>query len=194
MIRDYADVAGVVSALGLDIRDNGKEELSFLCPFHNDRHFGSAYINRDGLYHCFACGKGGTLVSLVREMKRCSSEEAYRFIADVSGVNCDMLTAAGTADKSCGSALTCYEKDVLGIPRSFVLPEAYIAAESKSYRKLISDKAESMRLRYLKLEDKRIWDAADIVPESMKDCLFPYVRAEIRKRVEICRKIAERFS
>lgn len=59
-----------------------------LCPFHEDRHAGSFYVNRKtGAFHCFSCKtKGGDIVSFVQRRDGLSFREALRKLADEWGV------------------------------------------------------------------------------------------------------------
>ena len=54
---------------GTDIVTGNKREI--LCPFHNDKHFGSASIYVDSKkhfkgIHCFACGESWNVIKLVQ--------------------------------------------------------------------------------------------------------------------------------
>ena len=45
-----------------------KDELKALCPFHAETH-PSLYVNTEKLiYHCFGCGKAGTVASMLRDL------------------------------------------------------------------------------------------------------------------------------
>jgi len=45
-----------------------RDELKTLCPFHAETH-PSLYINTEKLiYHCFGCGKAGTVLSLLKDL------------------------------------------------------------------------------------------------------------------------------
>ena len=57
------------ATVGTDIVTGNKREI--LCPFHNDKHFGSASIYVDSKkhfkgIHCFACGESWNVIKLVQ--------------------------------------------------------------------------------------------------------------------------------
>jgi len=77
------DIDQLESALGIDVvTRNGEEDIA-RCPLSthsgNDRN-PSFSINRNKkLFNCFACGRGGTLINLVSDVKSCSFEDAVAF-------------------------------------------------------------------------------------------------------------------
>ncbi|MDR0722677.1 MAG: DNA primase [Treponema sp.] len=57
-----------------------------LCPFHHEK-TPSFTVNPDlKLYHCFGCGKGGTVLNFVMEMEKLSFPEAVTLLAKRFGV------------------------------------------------------------------------------------------------------------
>ncbi|MDR2796993.1 MAG: DNA primase [Treponema sp.] len=57
-----------------------------LCPFHNEK-TPSFTVNPDlKLYHCFGCGKGGTVLNFVMEMEKLSFPETVELLAKRFGV------------------------------------------------------------------------------------------------------------
>ncbi|MDR1301436.1 MAG: DNA primase [Treponema sp.] len=57
-----------------------------LCPFHNEK-TPSFTVNPDlKLYHCFGCGKGGTVLNFVMEQEKLSFPEAVELLAKRLGV------------------------------------------------------------------------------------------------------------
>ncbi len=66
----------VLNYYGLRVQKN-----SFLCPFHNDTHTGSCFINRNRKSaHCFACGKSFDAVDLVEYFEGLPFKEALQFL------------------------------------------------------------------------------------------------------------------
>lgn len=68
------DLLALASSLGIPVKKVG-QRLSALCPFHSDKHYGSAYLIDKiingrvlkGLY-CYSCSKYWSLIDLVREL------------------------------------------------------------------------------------------------------------------------------
>lgn len=53
-----------------------------LCPFHDDKHSGSFFVNLDsGGFNCFSCGrKGGDVIDFVRERNNVTFPEALKML------------------------------------------------------------------------------------------------------------------
>ena len=79
-IRD-CDIVEVLDALDIEHRTHGRRE-SFLCPCHDDNHLGSCFVNaKRNRWHCYACGAGGDVISLVRNVNGMSFESACSWIS-----------------------------------------------------------------------------------------------------------------
>lgn len=82
-IKDSIDVSELEAALNIDVISTSGSEDVARCPLPS--HSGmdrnpSFSINREKkLFNCFTCGKGGTLLMLVEDIKMCSKEDAYAF-------------------------------------------------------------------------------------------------------------------
>ena len=58
-----------------------------LCPFHNEK-TGSFSVSPDKqIYHCFGCGKGGSVISFIMEIENLSFPEAVAFLANRAGMH-----------------------------------------------------------------------------------------------------------
>ncbi|MDR2398303.1 MAG: DNA primase, partial [Spirochaetaceae bacterium] len=80
---------------------------SGLCPFHQEK-TPSFTVNPDlKLYHCFGCGKGGTVLNLVMEMEKLSFPEAVTLLAKRFGVP---LEYEGQQDPGAASRLKEFEE------------------------------------------------------------------------------------
>ncbi len=67
------------------LKRSGKTYVG-LCPFHSEK-TPSFHVNEEeGLYHCFGCGKKGTLFNYVMETRGFSFPEAVRYLANRAGV------------------------------------------------------------------------------------------------------------
>lgn len=57
-----------------------------LCPFHSEK-TPSFSVNPDKqIYHCFGCGKGGSVISFIMEIENLSFADAVRFLANKAGM------------------------------------------------------------------------------------------------------------
>ncbi len=57
-----------------------------LCPFHNEDTESFAVNPEKQFYNCFGCGKGGNVISFVRDMESLSFTEAAKKLADRAGI------------------------------------------------------------------------------------------------------------
>lgn len=64
------------------------------CPWHEDRHPSlTLYENaRENRCHCFACGRGGSVIDFVMASERCDFAEACRIVAGIGGIFPDEST------------------------------------------------------------------------------------------------------
>lgn len=57
-----------------------------LCPFHNEKTPSFSVSPEKQIYHCFGCGKGGSVISFIMEMENLPFVEAVRFLAQRAGM------------------------------------------------------------------------------------------------------------
>jgi len=57
-----------------------------LCPFHNEKTPSFSVLPEKGFYHCFGCGKSGSLFDFVMEMEHLNFPEAVKYLGDSVGV------------------------------------------------------------------------------------------------------------
>ncbi|MDR2419589.1 MAG: DNA primase [Treponema sp.] len=78
-LHDRLDAAAVVGDY-VRLEQRGQRFVG-LCPFHHEK-TPSFMVNPDAkLYHCFGCGKGGTVLSFVMEMDKLSFPETVELLA-----------------------------------------------------------------------------------------------------------------
>ncbi|MGB9561214.1 MAG: DNA primase, partial [bacterium] len=78
------DFLGLVSEY-TRLRKSGKDYVG-LCPFHNEK-TPSFHVNVElGLFHCFGCGKGGDIITFLREKENLSYKEAIIYLAKRAGI------------------------------------------------------------------------------------------------------------
>ncbi len=83
LIEEVRRQSDIVEIIGEAVRLK-KQGRSFvgLCPFHPDRN-PSMHVNSDiGLFKCFACGKGGNVITFMIEYHRLNFQEAIKSLAD----------------------------------------------------------------------------------------------------------------
>jgi DNA primase len=68
------------------LRRNGKDQYRGCCPIHRGDGRDAFHVNlARNIFHCFACGAGGTVLDFVAAMDRCSLFEAARKLQTITG-------------------------------------------------------------------------------------------------------------
>jgi len=71
----------------VSFKSQGKRYVA-LCPFHKEK-TPSFFMNEEGIFHCFGCGKGGNFITFIMEIEKLSFIEAVHFLADKAGIKID---------------------------------------------------------------------------------------------------------
>ncbi|MCX7974965.1 MAG: DNA primase [Candidatus Aminicenantes bacterium] len=79
-IKQVANIVELASAY-TTLRRRGQKFFG-LCPFHAERNPSFTVDEEKQLYHCFGCGAGGDIFSLIMEKENLSFLEAIRFLAE----------------------------------------------------------------------------------------------------------------
>ncbi|HEX2046687.1 MAG TPA: CHC2 zinc finger domain-containing protein [Acidimicrobiales bacterium] len=91
---DFAAVAGEHIAL----RRVGRRYQG-LCPFHAEKTPSFSINAEEGLYYCFGCGKGGDVITFVREVEHLDFAEAVERLAARAGIQVRHDTAAVSEER-----------------------------------------------------------------------------------------------
>src|SRR5436190_16392017 len=77
---EAADMVEVVSAR-TQLRRSGARYTG-LCPFHDEKTPSFSVNPQEKLFHCFGCGKGGDIITFVRETEQLDFAQAVEWLAD----------------------------------------------------------------------------------------------------------------
>ncbi len=77
---EAADMVEVVSAR-TQLRRAGARYTG-LCPFHDEKTPSFSVNPADKLFYCFGCGKGGDLITFVRETEQLDFAQAVEWLAE----------------------------------------------------------------------------------------------------------------
>ena len=91
---DFAAVAGEHIAL----KRVGRRYQG-LCPFHAEKTPSFSINAEEGLYYCFGCGKGGDVITFVREVEHLDFVEAVERLAARAGIQVRHDTAAVSEER-----------------------------------------------------------------------------------------------
>ncbi len=93
-IRDRILLSDIASRY-TRIEHRGKE-LWCCCPLHGEKTASMVLHDDTGFFHCFGCGRSGTIFNLVMEMEKVSFPEAVRELARSANVEIEQLSPEET--------------------------------------------------------------------------------------------------
>lgn len=84
-ILAHADVVDVISHYITPSKRSGRDNVVFLCPFHDDHHASLQASKSKGIWKCFSCGESGNAITFIQKYKKIPFDEAMRECADIIG-------------------------------------------------------------------------------------------------------------
>lgn len=79
-LSDRNDIVDVVSGYVRLTKKSGAN-LFGLCPFHSEKTPSFSVSQDKQIFHCFGCGKGGSVINFIMEIENLSFPEAVEFLA-----------------------------------------------------------------------------------------------------------------
>jgi DNA primase len=79
-IRQAANIVDIASQY-TTLRRRGRRHVG-LCPFHSEKDPSFTVDDEKQLFHCFGCGMGGDIFTLIMEKENLSFPEALRYLAE----------------------------------------------------------------------------------------------------------------
>ena len=83
-IRSSNDIVDVIGEY-VQLKKQGRSYFG-LCPFHGEKTPSFSVTEEKQIFHCFGCGKGGNVITFVKDIENISFQEAVRTLAERSGV------------------------------------------------------------------------------------------------------------
>lgn len=202
MLRDIIDVQAVLDALNIDYVKKGKR-FWIICPFHDDRHIGSAFVNENGFFKCFACGEDGDIFDIVQKVKFCSFVQAASFIGSLFGV-LDIEKTDSEKDNQLREyrryKLSKEETEALQIPQNIQLKNLFFA-DKTVYIETVLSRAKTMIKKYDYLIQNCFQrngaDAAKVAAlfeHLNKSFIYVDLANEAKRRITVCEDVIERFA
>lgn len=84
-LSEKNDIVDVVSGYVRLSKKSG-QNLFGLCPFHSEKTPSFSVNPSRQIYHCFGCGKGGSVINFIMEIENLSFPEAVEFLARRAGM------------------------------------------------------------------------------------------------------------
>jgi len=162
-IRSKVSISDVISQYVNLVAKGGR--LWGVCPFHNEKTPSFTVNDEKGFFHCFGCGKGGSVFNFLMDIDNLSFVEATQVLADKAGVQIKQESP----------------DDIIRRDERDVLHELYRKL-SESFHYILTNKDEAKEARkYLKnrkISDEMI-DAFKIgyAPAS-PDWLYTFLRSK----------------
>ena len=162
-IRAKVSISDIISQYVNLVPKGGR--LWGLCPFHNEKTPSFTVNNDKGFFHCFGCGKGGSVFNFLMDIDNLSFIEAVQVLSEKAGVPIKQET---TQDK-----IKRDERDVLY--------ELY-GKLSESFHYILANKDESESARsYLntrKISDEMIKTFKIGYAPASPDWLYSFLRSK----------------
>ncbi len=84
-LTDRNDIVDVVGSY-VNLSKRSGANLFGLCPFHSEKTPSFSVSPEKQIYHCFGCGKGGSVINFIMEIENLSFPEAVEFLARRAGM------------------------------------------------------------------------------------------------------------
>ena len=84
-LTERNDIADVVSQY-VRLNKRSGSNLFGLCPFHSEKTPSFSVAPDKQIYHCFGCGKGGSVINFIMEVENLSYPDAVRHLARRAGM------------------------------------------------------------------------------------------------------------
>ena len=90
VIEEVRHRTNIVDIIGLyvQLKKSGKNYMG-LCPFHEERSPSFSVAEDKQIFHCFGCGKGGTVFNFLQEIEGISFPESVKRVADLEHLSVD---------------------------------------------------------------------------------------------------------
>ena len=84
-LKERSDIVDVVGSYVALTKRSGSN-LFGLCPFHGEKTPSFSVNPERQIYHCFGCGKGGSVINFIMDIENLSFPDAVQFLARRAGM------------------------------------------------------------------------------------------------------------
>ncbi|HDV0848964.1 DNA primase [Enterococcus faecalis] len=90
VIEEVRHRTNIVDIIGqyVQLKKSGKNYMG-LCPFHEERSPSFSVAEDKQIFHCFGCGKGGTVFNFLQEIEGISFPDSVKRVADLEHLSVD---------------------------------------------------------------------------------------------------------
>lgn len=203
LLRENIDVEDVLSSLGVDYRiKSGK--MWFLCPFHNDKNIGSAYMTHKGYFVCHSCGTKADIFDVVMKISSSNFMDATIFLSNLFGgtqkYGVEESSFVKEADGYRSIRLSPRELDALQIPSDVNMKALYFY-DKEIYKSTIKEKAKRMIESYNHLIEvcgnrsaPEAYRLYELLEKGISQGSYIALTAEIKSKISVCEELLQRLA
>ena len=158
IIRDTVSMDAVLGFYGYTTRHGFMP-----CPFHGDRNASLKVYPKDGGWHCFGCGRGGSVIDFVMEHEGCGFTTAVKAID--AAMNMGLMIPEDPLEESSRRALTA---NLDGIESAML---EYIQQEQETNEYMITYWFHELQKAEEKPKEKRTaqeWTRIQMITDSLE--------------------------
>jgi len=147
-IRNIANIVDIASQY-TTLRQRGRKHVG-LCPFHSEKQPSFTVDDEKQLFHCFGCGVGGDVFSLIMEKENLSFPEALRYLAEKYNIELPETRKSSPKQRSLEEKLFKINEDALAYFKKnlFNTSEGRKALEYLKKRNITEDTIQKLKIGY----------------------------------------------
>ena len=98
-IKQEVNLESMLRHYGVNLRRSGKDQHRGRCPIHRGEGREAFHANLvRNVFHCFACGAGGTVLDFVAAMEHCSLYDAAQKLQAMAGSSAQVTPTANNKE------------------------------------------------------------------------------------------------
>ncbi|NIM92064.1 MAG: DNA primase [Candidatus Aminicenantes bacterium] len=147
-IRNIANIVDIASQY-TTLRRRGRKHVG-LCPFHSEKQPSFTVDDEKQLFHCFGCGIGGDVFSLVMEKENLSFPETLRYLAEKYNLELPETRKSSPKQRNLEEKLFKINEDTLAYFKKnlFNTSEGRKALEYLKKRNITEDTIQKLKIGY----------------------------------------------
>jgi len=147
-IRNVANIVDIASQY-TTLRQRGRKHVG-LCPFHSEKQPSFTVDDEKQLFHCFGCGVGGDVFSLIMEKENLSFPEALRYLAEKYNIELPETRKSSPKQRNLEEKLFKINEDALAYFKKnlFNTSEGRKALEYLKKRNITEDTIQKLKIGY----------------------------------------------
>lgn len=192
-IRQVANIVDIASQY-TTIHKRGNKFVGF-CPFHSEKNPSFTLDEEKQLFHCFGCGAGGDIFTLLMEKENISFPEAVRYLAQKYNIPLPQRKGVSPQFKKLEEKLFKINHDALAFFKKnlFNTEEGQKAREYLHQRNIPDSSIQELKIGYAlnswnsllsyfrerKVPDKLVEKAGLVIPRKKKEGYYDRFRGRI---------------